>query len=188
MRQKLSVAAFLCLSIFMIVVAIVRIAGLRLKGPYLNHHQMDIQWDLFWQEIEATVAVIMVSITAFRSLLGMKTLKSPEGKDRRHWYSYRLKRSPKASRAFKSGSSQSSQTCLGSEWDTKQLPAVPGPTLTGMQTFVRGDGDLTSRMMEAERGPLRDSAKVDNDILVTSEISWAAKKVRNSCELPSFLC
>ena len=62
----------------MIIIAIVRISGLRIKKTVLN----GTVWGLFWHEAEAAVALIMVSITAFRSLLGIKARKALEKRNR----------------------------------------------------------------------------------------------------------
>ena len=48
----------------MIAVAIIKVAGLSLPGK-----GFDLVWDIFWQQVEASVAVITVSFTAFRSIL-----------------------------------------------------------------------------------------------------------------------
>ncbi|KAI1749829.1 hypothetical protein F4782DRAFT_541992 [Xylaria castorea] len=59
---KFGLAIFLCISIFMAILAIVRISGF-----YYNGLEDDI-WEFFWQETEGGVAVMMASITAFRML------------------------------------------------------------------------------------------------------------------------
>ena len=61
-RQKFELATFLCLSTFMIILAIVRIAGLR------HHNLVDLSWNHFWWHLESCTAVTMLSATAFRSL------------------------------------------------------------------------------------------------------------------------
>ena len=62
-KRKLALAAMLCLSVFMIIIAIVRVAGSLLPGDIT-----DTVWLFFWQTMEAAVAVIMVALTGFRSL------------------------------------------------------------------------------------------------------------------------
>ena len=62
MRQKLGLAAFLCLSVFIIVVALIRVTG------FYYHHVYDDTWLILWSQLEACVAVTMISLTAFRSL------------------------------------------------------------------------------------------------------------------------
>lgn len=69
LRQKILIGLFLSLSICMILISFVRIFGLLHYNNFIN-----VKWLLFWHEVEATVATIMVSITAFRELLGIKAL------------------------------------------------------------------------------------------------------------------
>lgn len=121
-QQKIFLGIFLCLSICMIMIAIIKVSGLRIRKS-----QIDVQWEVFWQDVEATVAVIMVSITAFRSMIGMKTLKARE-KRQRSWYSYRRKL---LARNFRKVSKD--------ETDIEQLPSIPRATLTGMRTFINSD-------------------------------------------------
>ena len=70
----------------MIIIAIARISGLILRNNF------DMVWVLFWHKVEVAVAIIMVSITAFRSLLGIKVLKARDKKKKeRSWFSNRPK-------------------------------------------------------------------------------------------------
>ena len=62
-RQKLGIGAFLCLSVVMIIVAIIRASGIRTSADSFN-----LVWELFWQQVEACAAVLMVSLIAFRSI------------------------------------------------------------------------------------------------------------------------
>lgn len=57
----------------MIIIAVIRTTGIPIRK-----NNVDLVWELFWAEAEASIAVIMVSITAFRSLLGIKALKARE--------------------------------------------------------------------------------------------------------------
>lgn len=61
-HQKLGFAIFLCLSICMIIVAIIRVSGLHYHGT------IDNTWIFLWQQVESCVAVTMLSLTAFRSV------------------------------------------------------------------------------------------------------------------------
>ena len=63
LRRKLLLAGVLCLSIFMIVISIIKITTADLPDG-----QVDSAWGIFWLQAEACVGVIMVSISAFRSL------------------------------------------------------------------------------------------------------------------------
>ena len=71
-RQKIGLAFSLCLSGVMVMVAIVRIAGMRPGGG-----PVDIVWLAFWQQQECSIAVLMVSVSAFRSLFVQSPAKIP---------------------------------------------------------------------------------------------------------------
>ena len=75
-RQKFGLAAFLCLSICMIVVAIIRVSGLHYHGKFDN------TWIFLWQQVESCVAVTMLSLTAFRSFF---VASRPSGNKAREW-------------------------------------------------------------------------------------------------------
>ncbi|MCJ1269362.1 hypothetical protein MMC22_009254 [Lobaria immixta] len=162
--QKIFVGIFLCLSIGMIVIAIVRLSGLRVLDRYV-----DVQWEVFWLEIEANVAVIMVSITAFRSLLGLKALKSRKEKER-VWYLYR-RRLP-----FSKG-----DKTWESQLNGHRLPSIPGATLTGIRTFIRGDRE--SKMM-GSRFDVTDSREdrtgTEQRIKVTHTMSSESENIGSS--------
>jgi hypothetical protein len=73
LRRKISIFILLSLSLFMILVAIIRLAygNITLNGRSTT----DPTWLFFWQGIEASTAITMVSLTAFRSMLGKKKLR-----------------------------------------------------------------------------------------------------------------
>jgi len=82
-RRKAALASMLGLSVFMIIIAIIRVAAANLPGDV-----SDTSWLFFWQTMEAAVAVIMVVLTGFRSLFqqaasssskGSKTYGNPSG-------------------------------------------------------------------------------------------------------------
>lgn len=124
-QQKIFVGIFLCLSICMIIIAIVRVSGLH------KNHNIDPVWTVFWHQVEAAVAIITVSITAFRSLLGIKALKSRERKIReRSWFSHHQRKL----RARYFQKSTQDEPTLG------QLPSIPAATLTGIRTFINDNG------------------------------------------------
>ncbi|KAL8709811.1 MAG: hypothetical protein Q9225_007392 [Loekoesia sp. 1 TL-2023] len=62
-RRKVALGTTLCLSTFTIVACIVKISG----GNTING-QIDSSWVIFWLQVECAVAVMVVSITAFRAL------------------------------------------------------------------------------------------------------------------------
>lgn len=66
-KQQVGLGVFLCLSVIMTLIAIIRISGYRFHGIGITG-EIDTTWAFFWLYLEACVAVIMSSITAFRSL------------------------------------------------------------------------------------------------------------------------
>jgi hypothetical protein len=66
-RRKLGFGWLLCLSSFCIICAIVRAVG-----HNLINGQNDVVWILFWSHMEACVALIACSMTAFRALFHIK--------------------------------------------------------------------------------------------------------------------
>jgi len=66
-RRKVAIIVVLSLSGVMIIIASIRVALAQLPGDIT-----DTTWLCFWTNIEASVSIIMVSITAFRSLFGQE--------------------------------------------------------------------------------------------------------------------
>ena len=114
-QQKLGLAAFLCLQVLMIIVAIIRISG------FIYHNAFDEGWVYMWQQIEACVSVSTISLTAFRIMF----VASNSRRERSPWQwtdSFRK-------RFYK----KSSQTTSTGELDDVR---IPGGTLTGMRTAI----------------------------------------------------
>lgn len=61
--HKWSMGSFLSLSLVMVGVTLVRVVGSIRPG----RAWLDLSWELFWQQMEGCTAVLMGSITAFRS-------------------------------------------------------------------------------------------------------------------------
>ncbi|KAI1413326.1 hypothetical protein F5Y13DRAFT_189235 [Hypoxylon sp. FL1857] len=126
---KFGLAVFLCLSIFMAICAIVRIAGFHYKAVE------DDVWEFFWQHTEGAVAVMMASITAFRTLFVKQTNdgeatapRSPVG-SLFHRLFMRFQSLAQAQPDEKPASTQNSSIL--------KLPKIPSPIFTGMRTFIR---------------------------------------------------
>jgi hypothetical protein len=60
---RLGVGIFLMLSVFMLICSIIRAAGVYYQGI------IDCRWQSFWCQVEACIAVIMGSLTVYRSTL-----------------------------------------------------------------------------------------------------------------------
>lgn len=129
LSTKIGLAIFLCLSIFMAICAIIRIAGFHYKGVE------DDTWAFFWQHMEGAVAIMMASITAFRTLFvkqtndARNTSESPAGSAFRRIF----RRFQLLARA-QPGEKPISFTDTG---PLLKLPKLPSPTFTGVRTFIR---------------------------------------------------
>ncbi|MCJ1437073.1 hypothetical protein MMC27_006458 [Xylographa pallens] len=122
LRQKVGLAMSLCLSLVMVITAITRISGINLDGG-----AVDIVWLAFWQQQECSIAVIMVSVSAFRSFFVVSASN------------HASLRKPKAStywrnRLLQKRSAASSDTEKG----VNELPQIPSATMTGMRTAIQG--------------------------------------------------
>lgn len=67
LRRKLAIGAVLCLSFFMIIIAIIRVT----EAP-ISEGVTDSIWLFIWQSVEASTAVLMVSVTAVRAAFGQE--------------------------------------------------------------------------------------------------------------------
>ena len=108
----------------MIVVAAIRMSGIHYHGTFDN------TWIFLWQQVETCVAIMMISLTAFRSLFVANASKARENKKISPW----LSSTPKVFRRHKKLSSEENP-------DLVNL-TIPSATLTGMRTVIRG-GPMT---------------------------------------------
>ena len=147
-RQKIGLACSLCLSCVMIIVTIVRVAGMRYRGS----GSVDIVWLSFWQQQECSIAVLMVSVSAFRSLfiqspatnpMPRQQIYSPSEKRRRF-----LRRRPDLD--------------LYDDHETNGLPQIPRATLTGMATVIEGD-QQSEETMDLDHRSNSHLPPLDND-------------------------
>ena len=123
-RQKCIVGAFLSLNIFMAITALIRASGLGFRGTF------DEVWLFFWHQIEACVAVCMISLTAFRSsFISSESQRAQKQAVQRPWYSSAILRK----RAKRHSDKEFSHG----------LPEIPSATLTGMRTVIEGGGHTT---------------------------------------------
>ena len=109
----------------MIVLAIVRISG------ELYHDTIDIQWGIFWLQMEASTAIIAVSVTGFRTMLRTRARTEREKSEHRRGrlQSYRQRMLHRAL--------PRSQLELSTELDN---PHISGLTSTEMGSFVEISG------------------------------------------------
>ncbi|KAL9047918.1 MAG: hypothetical protein Q9162_007912 [Coniocarpon cinnabarinum] len=145
-RQKVGLGMTLCLSLVMAVVALIRIAGIRLPEG-----EVDIVWVSFWEQLECNVAVWMVSMTAFRSFFvttgqedGRHHLLSFESIRRRLSHIFH-RRSSQRQQQREYGSYGQAPASNGSESSGQPMiqsnePNIPRGQMTGMQTAIDGAG------------------------------------------------
>lgn len=127
LRQKLILGTTLGLSIFMIIIAIVRIS--RFQGELAG---LDVSWIIFWQQVEASIAIIMVSVSAFRSFCVARESQRRENRNRnRQWYM-----NPKNLMA----SALRRKRLRSESEETNHSVAIPRATITGMRTFINRRG------------------------------------------------
>ena len=97
----------------MIITAVIRISSVRL-GP----KDVNITWWMFWLFIEACVSVIMVSMTAFRSLFMAHQAQLKENRLRvLSWKKLRVRNSPHAPASLE----------VGEDDETRVLPEITTP-------------------------------------------------------------
>jgi hypothetical protein len=124
LHTKIYLGMSLCLSIVTIGITIVRIAGLKATGL----HTVDLVWQIYWQYIEVCIGIMIVSATSFRI-----------------FYVQRAGRSSARKAAPRSNIlKRYRQNILNRSANTKDdwnLPVpVPGATMTGIRTFIDGQG------------------------------------------------
>lgn len=64
LSQKVGLGVFLSLSLVMAIIAIVRMIGSIRPGL----KSLDVSWELFWQQMEGCIAIMMGSMSAFRTV------------------------------------------------------------------------------------------------------------------------
>lgn len=126
---KIGLGTFLCLSIVMAIFAIIRIAGF-----YYNGLEDDI-WEFFWQHAEGSVAVMMASVTAFRTLFvkqadNAASTESPvPAQSPWHRFFGRFQALARAQ--------PDKKPTVPSNASMLKLPQLPSPIFTGMRSFIR---------------------------------------------------
>ena len=112
LRRKFALWGILCLSIFTMITAVVRVAG-----GNISHGQVDSAWAIFWLQTEAAVAVIVVSMTAFRALFVTHKASKHQSPNQQNDLS---------SRSIWSKRVRSRSNSL----------TAPSPTFTGVRTYI----------------------------------------------------
>ncbi|KAL8913491.1 MAG: hypothetical protein Q9171_001679 [Xanthocarpia ochracea] len=149
--QKVPLALSLCLTGIMILVTITRIAGIKFHG------QNDIVWESYFLIVAAEVGVILASISTYRALFvahRKATIKKakyggPGSSPNRQILRRLLDSSPWRSRA---GGQSIPGNSTASHFDKGALPSIPRAHMTGVRTFINGQGQRmdASNIMESQ--------------------------------------
>lgn len=122
-RQKFAMSFFLCLSAVMVVSAIVRLS--RISQPV---------WQTLWQSLEGCIALLMASITAFRSIFVSQGIKERERKRRADPSSWIQRAKQRKARN------------QGDGWTSDQkLPSIPQATFVKLRKYVQGYQPWTTK-------------------------------------------
>ena len=130
-KQKLGLGIFLCLSVFMIIAALIRMSNLSTTVMVfgVKRKAIDVTWKLFWQHFEACIAVLMVSLTGFRSIFMAELSMNRKEKNVKPGIWIR-KNTTSSNSSLDDRSNDERKSCL--------LPSTPSATVTDVRTFVRG--------------------------------------------------
>lgn len=154
LRQKIGLGITLCLSLVMAIIALVRVGGLRLPRG-----QVDVIWFSYWNQNECNIAVWMVSVTSFRSFFIAGGEYSHE--DGRVGWIVSMRRSLKRTlhKLFPNFVGNNPGEYSGSPYERSNRsdrpmieshdPAIPGATVTGMQTAIQRAGGTQMEPDEA---------------------------------------
>ncbi|KAJ4304989.1 hypothetical protein N0V90_000517 [Kalmusia sp. IMI 367209] len=153
-KTKLSIGFFLCLSIFMIACAIARASGYIHRGSRIP----DTLWRVFWQEVEGCIAVMMASITVFRTLFVSENQESINQRATLEQRPSFFTRMLPAFLSRKRSSARGSESDISLQKNDKhvELPALPSATMTGIRSFIRrhNRSQAVSTTAESELDPL----------------------------------
>lgn len=130
--KRLGLSVFLCLSTVMIIIAIARSLGYIPDGASTK-----ATWQYLWLYLEASIAIIMASITAFSAFVLTKDYEPPgRKKNNRTPLLYSFREHLFRKKAWRN-------RLEWEERDGEHLPHVPSATLTGMRTFIHHQGRYT---------------------------------------------
>lgn len=129
--KRLGLCVFLCLSMVMIIIAIARSLGYLPQGASTK-----ATWQYLLLYLEASIAIIMASITAFSAFVLTKDYKAPKQKKEDQSPPYPFSEGLLHKKAWRN-------RLEWEERDGEHLPHVPSATLTGMHTFIHRQGRST---------------------------------------------
>ncbi|KAI0812805.1 hypothetical protein GGR55DRAFT_637956 [Xylaria sp. FL0064] len=154
----------------MAAVAIVRISGFYYKGL-----EDDIS-EFFWQQTEGGVAVMMASITAFRTLFIKQKGDGRAETLEEVPHSHRFRRFLARFKALAQEQPEEKPTATSS---TLKLPKTPRPVLTGLRTFIRKNNrNGTSLPTLATQDLECDDSREDYHVAIKQQAQFAGSCTR----------
>jgi len=144
LKQKIALGIFLCLSVVMIGLALTRMSKIILPTVG-SGAAVDNWWQFFWQFIEASVAVLMASLTAVRNLFVATSGRRSDNKGgggnrpRSDPVSFRMRLRMRHRRLDSSEGSTNEKE--GWEGDNLKLPRIPRATITGLRSYIDREGN-----------------------------------------------
>ncbi|KAF2184595.1 hypothetical protein K469DRAFT_666410 [Zopfia rhizophila CBS 207.26] len=152
---KIGVGTFLCLSLFMVICSLIRAVGfVPDQGDVPS-----VSWRYFWLQIECCTAVIMGSVTVFRTVLVGEKKRRVKEYVHRKWIA-RLREWPRKSKHPPRGGCECGRALeegkAGVQEDVR-MPTRPSPTFMGFPSFIRrGIGVIgDSTFSEEKHGSLK---------------------------------
>lgn len=135
-RQKFWLLTSLCLSMSMVVIGLVRASGISPRGDEIK----DVPYELFLQQLEGCVSVLMASVSAFRSLFASE--------------SRRVQRSPPRFVMSVNQKLWNRRRNVNADGKLSNgLPSIPSATITGLRTFINGGSGATTLKSNFEEIP-----------------------------------
>ena len=155
----------------MITTTIIRVSGLK-GGP---DGTLDSGWEVYWQIVSAEVGIAMTAVTAFRSMLVNHRSASRASSERYRGVRGVIKKLgswPSWLSTSRSGSAYTDEQRRARPLD--DLPKVERGTLTGIRTFIEGQG--TGRGQGFERVDTRRSSPEIQLQTLAEEENWPLPK------------
>lgn len=134
-RRKLSIAAVLCLSVFMIAIGFLRAISAGVIGTE------DQSWNMFWVQLEASVSAIAACPVAFRSLF----LVTQSSKD-----------TPERINVHQGQTLVTDKEIGSSQFHLRSIKV--GATLVGMRSVIENSGEPENSSQDEDEYSLPPSA------------------------------
>ncbi|KAF1839161.1 hypothetical protein BDW02DRAFT_643996 [Decorospora gaudefroyi] len=131
--QKVALMSSLCLTVFMMITTIARVAGL------IHNDMVDSIWEIYWTIVSAEVGVFMAAATAFRSFfVARNNIKGSTPRQQAPRF---------FSASFVAKFNRKKRSTMDDSLDTQKespfgLPKVPRAQMTGLRTFIDEQGRI----------------------------------------------